>query len=972
MNRTVSAILPTIFLLVSLFSFNACTAPGAGHLPNITPARMSITDSLTYTKDLERAKKWEQLNTLLRAEYGAIQLMDVNIRGGIYLSEAEKETIREVFQQYGSKDPQGDFFRMRQIDPVRKEYDVEGRVYLLDDLAHLHTYCLVDFRKAQEYNEQAKAVLSRIQSSGIGDIPLSDYYNSRRFLYDTFFYRPAEKMPQGHRLFPGRIDLVTPFPDQYISLTRNLDYERVGERIRARESFLREKLGEGDGAALPVSPGGQRIDRRALFRQTQDFLEKWDRDDVFHREFQLTSMAFSLFRSTGDASWLDDVIRHGEDTLKQSAEVTLEAQNAVNLSRYWLGMAYLKRGDTTAGVDHLEGFLAGIDQLETLAGKQYLSRQAVLDKVNVEQIEAARRDAAWQTAFAVVLFAAGAYTSVSGPATGPQSAASQQVAQSLAQMSSSVYQGARDQLLQAEQSAQMRVELAKYITPYSLKVNRYLDKYEMVDFFLGLGRAYEQAGRPDKALTQYEEAVRIIERQRSTILSERQRISFSGARQELYERIVDVLVSLGQPERALEYVERAKSRALVDILGSTRLKMKTREQTDRYDRLLSTRAEVDTLLSEKGVSADQIGLLSNKVKRGIILKEKEKAGAEGSQEIELQSLASVETLSAAEMMEMAGSDRALLAYFLGKAKLHIFLVQDHAVRVVSRPVDERQLAAKVAEWRDLIGRRTAARALEAYFYDLLVSHVSGDISKRQIVVIPHRILHYLPFQAFHDGKGYLVERYAISYTPSVTSLRLVEQKPVAKNGRALVIGNPSLDLKFAEEEAVQISNLRPGSMLLTKEQATEDYVKEHGGDFEYLHFATHGEYNEANPLSSGIVFRYAGNQKSILTAAELFAIQWRASLVTLSACETGLSRQKTGDELIGLQRALMFAGTKSIVSTLWSVDDQATAFLMPSFYKNLAAMPKNKALQQAQIETMKRFPNPYYWAAFNLTGATQE
>jgi len=103
--------------------------------------------------------------------------------------------------------------------------------------------------------------------------------------------------------------------------------------------------------------------------------------------------------------------------------------------------------------------------------------------------------------------------------------------------------------------------------------------------------------------------------------------------------------------------------------------------------------------------------------------------------------------------------------------------------------------------------------------------------------------------------------------------------------------------------------------------------------------------------------------------AELFAIDWHASLVTLSACETGLSKYKSGDELIGLQRGIMFAGTRSLLTSLWSVDDKATGYHMRAFYRNLATMGKNLALQRAQIETMKRFENPFYWAAFNLSGA---
>jgi CHAT domain-containing protein len=93
-----------------------------------------------------------------------------------------------------------------------------------------------------------------------------------------------------------------------------------------------------------------------------------------------------------------------------------------------------------------------------------------------------------------------------------------------------------------------------------------------------------------------------------------------------------------------------------------------------------------------------------------------------------------------------------------------------------------------------------------------------------------------------------------------------------------------------------------------------------------------------------------------------------ADLVTLSACETGLGKVNNGDDVVGLTRGFLYAGSRSIISSLWSVDDKSTAVLMTAFYQNLLAADKREALRQAQIKVRGAHPHPFFWAAFQLTG----
>lgn len=111
-----------------------------------------------------------------------------------------------------------------------------------------------------------------------------------------------------------------------------------------------------------------------------------------------------------------------------------------------------------------------------------------------------------------------------------------------------------------------------------------------------------------------------------------------------------------------------------------------------------------------------------------------------------------------------------------------------------------------------------------------------------------------------------------------------------------------------------------------------------------------------------------GGEDGRLEVREVFGLDMHARLVVLSACETGLGKLSRGDELVGLQRAFLYAGTPAVVTTLWKVDDKATFELVRSFYTRLEGTGPVEALRQAQVETMRAFPHPYAWAAFGLSG----
>lgn len=952
-----------MYCMLSFFYSGSALAVSFQNLPRIAEARLGLIDSRTYTKYLETEKKYDRLLALLKQELNTINLAEMNLEMGVQLNDWDKETINKVFEEQNSADPMGDFFKLRQYDPIHKAYDPEGKLYLLDDIADVYTYRFVDFKKAARYNKKTREQFDRLEKIGLDRLPVSDYYNTRRCLYHTFIHRMAKKIPTDFSTFPGRIDLITPFPESYLQQARHLDFERVKQRIDDREQFIGAKLGEAPTTTpnAKVPAGGEHVGR--LFGHLERFMVATNQYHPFERYYRLAEEAYRGYRNSGSTSYFNPIIGYGESALAAQKDRPSHALDAVNTVHLWLGLAYLKRDDHNNGIRHIEMFLGGIDRHEGEKKTIFREREALVAKVNREVTQKAKSQARWMKAFSFALMAAAATGIQQGWGVGanPTKPFFDTIGLGL-QNVVDVNSGLR----MLDEQSEVRKEVAKLISPYSLKIDRYLDKFEMVDYFLEVGKGFENLNMKEKALVQYEEAVRIIERQRTTILTERQRISFFAAKQELYNRIIALAVSLNVPEKGIEYAERAKSRAFVDILGSESLKLKNRKQDRALRTAVRHRVEIDVLLSGKNIGASQLNHLINRTKRAIQVKGK-KEGAVS--ELELSSLSTVQTLTADEIKRLADPGVALLEYFTMKDRLIVFLVQNGSITATPVAVSEQDLLTAVNGWRAGIASNQDSHTYGRHLYNLLIGPVRQKLAAQQIIIVPHGPLHYIPFQALYDGNRYLIERYALSYAPSATVLNFTEQKQSSGNRKALIIGNPTADLAFAENEALNIAGLIPESLLLLGEKGTETAVKNQASNYEIIHLATHGFYDESNPLNSFIRLKGDDENNGSLLMSELFSLTWQASLVTLSACESGLSKYKSGDELIGLQRGLIFAGTRSIVSSLWSVDDAATGMLMTAFYKNLTSMPKNRALQKAQLETMQAFKNPFYWAAFNLTGA---
>jgi CHAT domain-containing protein len=249
-------------------------------------------------------------------------------------------------------------------------------------------------------------------------------------------------------------------------------------------------------------------------------------------------------------------------------------------------------------------------------------------------------------------------------------------------------------------------------------------------------------------------------------------------------------------------------------------------------------------------------------------------------------------------------------------------------------------------------------------YEEVFAPVRAHVSARHLVIVPHGVLHYLPFHALLDSTGYLIDSFTISYSPSASIFAHCQEKPAHTSGPSLVLGIPDARAPLILEEVRAVAEIVPDAQLFMNAQANQQVLRDKGSHSRLIHIATHGKFRQDNPMFSGIRLGDA-----YLNLYDLYQLKLNAELVTLSGCATGMNVVAPGDELLGLIRGLLYAGAHSLLLTLWDVHDQSTADFMARFYRRFQdGQGKAAAVRGAMIELRESYPHPYHWAPFALIG----
>ena len=507
-------------------------------------------------------------------------------------------------------------------------------------------------------------------------------------------------------------------------------------------------------------------------------------------------------------------------------------------------------------------------------------------------------------------------------------------------------------------------------------------------FFL-LGQVEQAKGESEPAYVAYQRARKELENLRSSLGRDELKISFMKNRTELYERLVELCIGGelkdSSPKEAFGYVELAKSRSLTELMLQRSHSLLGAEagQSDLVHKIRDLREELNWY--QHRIELEQLRPTDNSQRRIEQLHSEAQAREKQILAV-LRDVPHSEDVSAAlpmqghlpleQVRQALHADETLVEYFfLGERIVANVLTREgfEIVPLNSLPqVSEtlRLLRFQLGRFHMPMMAEAASghlhRATLAHLRNLdalLVAPLRGLFAGRHIVFVPHGILHYLPFHALHDGEKYLIDRNTVSYAPSA-SVYVLCQRRAQRKGGALVLGVPDERAPLIRSEVEAVHRALAGSALHIGHEVDHQLFFRMAPGSSFIHIATHGSFRPDNPMFSGIQLH-----DGYLYLYELLQMRLCADLMTLSGCSTGLNVVAGGDELLGLIRGALYAGARSLLLSLWNVNDQSTAQFMTAFYKEVVAgASKAEAFASATRKLMEEYPHPYYWAPFLIVG----
>jgi CHAT domain-containing protein len=508
-----------------------------------------------------------------------------------------------------------------------------------------------------------------------------------------------------------------------------------------------------------------------------------------------------------------------------------------------------------------------------------------------------------------------------------------------------------------------------------------------------LGRLRRLQGNDEEARVLLGAAIDEIERLRGTVTHESMRAFFLLDKIGAYEELLKLDLSKGDESdsrRVFDVAERAKSRALVDLLTGVadepahpaddtlqeRIQDLQADLNATYNRLLGTgEGESAAPLPDlRGRAVDLEGEISRLRLRAI----------PAASDPFTSSVPS-------DAWQDLPTDVTLLAYHVVGDEIVAFVVARDRIRIArncgSLTTVTRLLQQLDVQWdRSGAGRefvkehgvlleRLTRKVLTSLYGELVApleplldeavgAASAGNEGPPKIVIVPHGLLHQVPFHGLFDGGSYLLDRFEVSYAPSAKVFSLCQKQASRGLDDALVLGLADPLIPAVADEARAVARHLPSAEVLTAKQATLAALREKAPGCGVLHLACHGMFRADNPMFSSLKLH-----DGWLTAADVLSLDLGGALVTLSACESARNQVLAGDELVGLTRGFLGAGATTLVASLWLVRDETTAWMMEKWYAGLRdGVGRAAALRNAQLALKEECSHPYYWAPFVLIG----
>lgn len=490
-----------------------------------------------------------------------------------------------------------------------------------------------------------------------------------------------------------------------------------------------------------------------------------------------------------------------------------------------------------------------------------------------------------------------------------------------------------------------------------------------------LAQLYLRTRRFPQAIEAYMTAIRHTEELQAMLIRQDDlKSGYTRGYLPIYEEFIDFcLKSKQRLGLALEYIERAKSRLLVDLL-LRKLELKPVD-THEYERLIR---EINNIHQSLGESTPSTGERSTRFQN--LVSQRNQLEQQVSQFFNRLQIAYTTKRKQDIFLDLeklqAGLIGSIVEYFVTNGELFALVITSDKLtrfRLGSYRDIDYYLTAVIRDFRRFPRVRENPNGLETLrkrqseYLQFLYQKIWAplvDRLKSPVTIVPYGDLHYLPFHALGD----VLDQFCLNYAPSSKIYQICRER--AKNYRsqkyqAVLVGVPDPAIPQVEAEIEMLARQFDRVKVLIGDQATRTNIFKYSQQCDYLHISAHAYFRQDNSLFSAIKLHH-----EILTVPDIFQLKLTTRLVTLSACETARHQILAGDELIGLMRGFFYAGTPSILMSQWLVDDASAAQLMPEFYQHiLSGHSHADALQKAQRSLRDKKNDAWYWAPFVLMGA---
>lgn len=491
------------------------------------------------------------------------------------------------------------------------------------------------------------------------------------------------------------------------------------------------------------------------------------------------------------------------------------------------------------------------------------------------------------------------------------------------------------------------------------------NKEKIIECYLELGDLFFITKDYKKAYHYLNKGINLVELMKSSIINLEIKKKFNEKINNLFKLIIETCFQLGKIEETLKYVELSKHRIFLDkIIEKQKYYFIKPLPKELFHELGNITSKIELILSKiKNCDNNGFKISSNYEKLSNLKKQEEyylyKIKTEYPEYYDYY------YNQVFDYKKLNLKNKTFIEYYYTNEFLLIFLIENE--KFIVKRVDFKEynlkklikdFKAQLIEYEDVEKTENILNKL----FNILIEPIHEDISNDNLIIIPYKGLHNIPFNCLKSNEDYyLIDKFTITIAQSGSSLKYIENNyDGSSNEEHLVIGDPTDDLPYAEKEAIEISKLFKTKPLL-KEEATKENILKNLEGKNIIHFAGHGRFDTQNPINSSLKL----NKGERLYINDLNNLELNSELIVLSACETGIVSVDDNDETEGFVKYLQIDGSKYIIASLWEGIDDAAYELFKIFYSTNENY--SKRLQLAQLE-LKKNHDLFYWGNFQIYG----